>query len=152
MLKNKSVWNITVFYVVGLVLISSLVLGSIRQGDEPVQLIVQVLLAQFTWLVMGVILNPFAGLAIIWALVTVIMLDTAKGQVAMAKAQPLTRRLFGRVSSPVIALLLAAVMAVLVQSLNNNIWANLSWLPLAQVLIFLGLRQWKHSSSKSTNA
>jgi hypothetical protein len=151
LLKNRSVWNIAVFYVVGLVFTLPLVLGSIRDGD-PVQLLVQVLSAQFTWLIMGAMLNPFAGLAMTWALVTVVMLDTAKGQIALAKAKPLTRKLFGSVLPAVIALAGAAVLAVLIQALNNNIWASISWLPLAQVAIFLGLRQWKHSSAKSTNA
>ncbi len=101
---------------------------------------------------MGVLLNPFAGLAITWSLVVVVMLDTNKGELALAKAKPLVRALFGRVRGPVIGLAVSAVLAVLIQSLNPNIWANISWLPIAQVLMFLGLRQWKLSSTNSTNA
>ncbi len=101
---------------------------------------------------MGVLLNPFAGLAITWSLVVVVMLDTNKGELALAKAKPLVRVLFGRVRGPVIGLAVSAVLAVLIQSLNPNIWANISWLPIAQVLMFLGLRQWKLSSTNSTNA
>ncbi len=151
MLKNRSVWNVVVFYVVGVVLVLSLYLGNLQKADF-VQASVQIIGAQFTWLAMGVLLNPFAGLAITWSLVVVVMLDTNKGELALAKAKPLVRVLFGRVRGPVIGLAVSAVLAVLIQSLNPNIWANISWLPIAQVLMFLGLRQWKLSSTNSTNA
>jgi len=151
-LRNRSVWNVVVFYVVGLVFMTSLVLGDRITHPDFLQTIFVILTAQFTWLVMGAMLNPFAGLAIIWVLVAVVMLDTQKGQLVITKAGPLAQALFGRQLWPIIGLVVAGLLGVLLQGLNHNWWATISILPIAQVLIFLGLRNWKISSTKSTNA
>ena len=131
---------------------TALLLGEHARQPNLMENVVVVLAVQFTWLAMGVMVNPFAGLAMIWVLVTVFMLDTQKGQVALAKAGRLVKALFGRVLWPILGLVLAVILAVLMNSINHNLWATISFFPIAQVLIFLGLRNWRISSTKSTNA
>lgn len=133
---SKTLSNLLMFILVGMALSLFFLIGS----GSPIT-VQGVMFANAQVFVLGTLLNPFAGLSFILVAVSVFMRDTPRGNKILAKRSVWFQKLFGQLRWPLLSMAIAAAIGAAIMVLNPNWWALISIYPMAQILVFLGLRQ-----------
>ena len=148
MLNSRIVQNFAILLVSGLAFPGCIVLMG-GYGDFWYKLS-GFLTAQFQYFFVGSILNPASGVAVFYVLVAMTFQDTARGRAALLKMPAKGRKVLETMAYPPIAMGVAAVVALVLQTVNSNIWALLSLFPMVQVLTMLGIRKLRAETAKNT--
>lgn len=74
--------------------------------------------------------------------------DTARGRAALLKMPANARKFLETMAYPLIATGVAAVVALIIETVNSSTWSLLSLFPMIQVLTMLGIRKIRAETSK----